>query len=96
MNAPDVNEDADLDSDFDVDVAQLRAQLTPRVVDRPATDHVIAAMSLDADEPLPDVDECPKCGMSFITTTDGIGLTFPMKVICTCRTCNHEWERTDE
>jgi hypothetical protein len=77
----------------------LRAMLAPRIVlDQQATDAVKAAMKTDDNDvaPIPDVDECPKCSMSFVSVEQGAGLTFPFKVICTCRTCSHVWERLDE
>lgn len=61
-----------------------------------AQEALIAEMSKGSDAPIPDVDECPSCGMSFIDTEPGVGLSFPMKVQCRCRTCNHAWERLDE
>lgn len=68
----------------------------PPPIDQAATDHVIAALQTETDEPIPDVDACPKCGLSFVKTEQGAGLTFPIKVICTCSICAHEWERIDE
>jgi hypothetical protein len=66
------------------------------LVDKDLTAKVVAALSDGSDEPVPDVDECPKCGMSFIEVSEGAGLTFPIKVACRCTTCEHEWERIDE
>lgn|GEM_PF-6710961 len=74
----------------------LRSVFTPPAIDRQATDAVIAALQSDSVDPIPDVDECPKCAMSFVTVEQGAGLTFPIKVVCTCRICEHTWERIDE
>ena len=78
--------------------ADLIRSLAPVVVDQQSTAAAVASLKVDLDsvEPIPDVDACPKCGMSFVSVAEGVGLTFPMKVICTCTTCNHEWERLDE
>jgi hypothetical protein len=86
------------DSDIAADPLEdfLRAVLMPPVVDQSATDAVIAALHSDTVEPIPEVDECPKCAMSFVTIEQGVGLTFPIKVVCTCRICEHTWERVDE
>lgn len=78
--------------------AVIRTMHEQNQVDQQATAAVIAAMKVDVDDaaPIPDVDECPKCSMSFVTVEQCVGLTFPFKVICTCRTCSHVWERLDE
>lgn len=66
------------------------------VIDPVATSAAQDALNLDTTEPIPDVDECPECKLSFVTVEQGAGLSFPMKVACTCRHCGLAWERLDE